>query len=233
MNQRVALQDKEGTVGDDEPKSRSSRQGRYSGRRWTKESLFTTRKRLLLKDQRWEDPFPPPKLRPFVGLCCSTCTPSSRPQCEEETVCNEVLVKKSKVKPDPTFTFFKSRQGLEKQKEREELRRDMVPKDGLKLFNSLVTKAAKSLNVRNILLVDALSYQNGFLTRKLCHLATVWGLKKHEYPQVSPVWTMRHSGVTVDYATLRGVTVDYATLGGNSGLCDTQGGNSGLCDTRG
>nr|CAD7197989.1 unnamed protein product [Timema douglasi] len=54
-------------------------------------------------------------------------------------------------------------------------------------LNSLVTKAAKSLNVRNILLVDALSYQNGFLTRKLCHLATVWGLKKHEYPQVSPV----------------------------------------------
>nr|CAD7408082.1 unnamed protein product [Timema poppensis] len=100
---------------------------------------------------------------------CENC----QPQCEEETVCNEVLVKKlKKVNPDRTLTFFNSK-GI-----REELQRDR---------NSLVTKAAKSLNVRNILLVDALSYQNGFLTRKLCHLATVWGLKKHEYPQVSPV----------------------------------------------
>nr|CAD7578571.1 unnamed protein product [Timema californicum] len=136
MNQRVALQGKEGTVGDNEPKSRS-RPG--SSIQESVQLLLGCRSsggdvRLLLKDQRWEDPFPPPKLRPFVGLCCSTCTPSSRPQCEEETVCNEVLVKKLKVKPDPTFTFFKSRQGLEKQKEREELRRDTVPKDGLKLF---------------------------------------------------------------------------------------------------
>nr|CAD7446038.1 unnamed protein product [Timema bartmani] len=157
------------------------------------------KERLLLKDQRWEDPFPPPKLRPFVGLCCSTCTPSSR--------------------------------------------------------NSLVTKAAKSLNVRNILLVDALNYRNGFLTRKLCHLATVWGLKKHDGSNSGLCDTMvlvdyATLGVLVDYATL-GVLMDYATLGGISGPCDTRGywwtmrhsgvlvdhatlgGIGGLCDSRG
>ncbi|XP_067010408.2 glycerol-3-phosphate acyltransferase 1, mitochondrial isoform X2 [Anabrus simplex] len=66
--------------------------------------------------------------RPFMGLCCSTCTPSSR--------------------------------------------------------NSFVNEATRTYNVRNILLMDSEHIKNGFFSRTFCHLATVWQLKKYDYPQV-------------------------------------------------
>ncbi|KAK7863758.1 hypothetical protein R5R35_011159 [Gryllus longicercus] len=50
---------------------------------------------------------------------------------------------------------------------------------------SFVTEASKTTSLKNVLDVDA---QNGkgFLTRRLCHLNTVWNLKKYDYPQLSP-----------------------------------------------
>lgn len=50
---------------------------------------------------------------------------------------------------------------------------------------SFLSETAKTSSLRNVLEVDA---QNGkgFLTRRVCHLNTVWNLKKYEYPQLSP-----------------------------------------------
>ncbi|XP_063239985.1 glycerol-3-phosphate acyltransferase 1, mitochondrial isoform X2 [Bacillus rossius redtenbacheri] len=102
---------------------------RQAKRLQQKDLLKQVQQHINLKETRWEDPFPPPKARPFTGLCCKTCTPSSR--------------------------------------------------------DFLADKVSRNLNVRNVLLVDAQNCRNGFLTRKFCYLATVWNLRKHDFPDVS------------------------------------------------
>jgi hypothetical protein len=52
--------------------------------------------------------------------------------------------------------------------------------------NSAVAKVHQEQGLRNILLVDAQNFGNNFLARKFCHLATVYQLKKYEYPQLAP-----------------------------------------------
>ncbi|PNF43320.1 Glycerol-3-phosphate acyltransferase 1, mitochondrial [Cryptotermes secundus] len=51
--------------------------------------------------------------------------------------------------------------------------------------NSAVAKVHQEQGLRNILLVDAQDSGNNFLTRKFCHLSTVYQLKKYEYPQLA------------------------------------------------
>nr|CAD7442051.1 unnamed protein product [Timema bartmani] len=89
------------------------------------------------------------EINEFMSPCENIDSENSQPQCEEETVCNEVLVKKSKkVKPDPTLDFLREQASIREaeRKRREELRRDLVPKDGLKLFFDSMYEATKQLS---------------------------------------------------------------------------------------
>ncbi|XP_049780359.1 glycerol-3-phosphate acyltransferase 1, mitochondrial isoform X1 [Schistocerca cancellata] len=88
--------------------------------------ITLNRKQFLIKEVPWDITLSC-KGRPFMGLCCSTCTPTSQQN---------------------------------------------------------YSKPAKFNNVRDILLANTAEYRNGFLSRNLCHLATVWNLKKYEYPYI-------------------------------------------------
>jgi hypothetical protein len=53
--------------------------------------------------------------------------------------------------------------------------------------SSAVEKDHQNQWLHNVLLVDAVDFDNSFLARKFCHLTSVYRLKKYEYPQMAPM----------------------------------------------
>ncbi|KAJ9597799.1 hypothetical protein L9F63_011341, partial [Diploptera punctata] len=52
--------------------------------------------------------------------------------------------------------------------------------------NSVIARAQKEQWLHNVLVVDAQNCEHSLLSRQLCHLTTVYRLRKYDYPQTAP-----------------------------------------------